>query len=119
MEALKQNRYHPLEDWQQALLIFAVSEGFAETVPLDNMDDFEIGLFEYFKAFYMPIVEKLQTGLKADEVLYAVGMKSNDAPYFELAMKAPHVVEVGDCKSLGKVAGAVHTAYFAALAVGR
>ena len=69
MEALKQNRYHPLEDWQQALLLFAVSEGYAETVPLENMDDFEMGLFEYFKAFYMPIVEKLKSGAKADDVL--------------------------------------------------
>lgn len=57
--------------------------------------------------------------LKADEVLYAVGMKSKDETYFDLAMKAPHVVPVGDCKTVGKVAGAVHSAYFAALAVGR
>ena len=57
--------------------------------------------------------------VKADEVLYAVGMKSKDETYFDLAMKAPHVVPVGDCKTVGKVAGAVHSAYFAALAVGR
>jgi len=56
--------------------------------------------------------------IKADEVLYAVGMKSDEA-YFDFAMKAPHVVPVGDCKAVGKVAGAVHSAYFAALAVGR
>ncbi|MBE6762400.1 MAG: F0F1 ATP synthase subunit alpha [Ruminococcaceae bacterium] len=71
MEALKQNRYQPLEDWKQALLIFAVSEGFSETVPLDNMDDFEAGLFEFFLAFYMPIVEKLKSGNKADDALIA------------------------------------------------
>ena len=57
--------------------------------------------------------------VKADEVLYAVGMKSKDEAYFDLAVKAPHVVAVGDCKTVGKVAGAVHSAYFAALAVGR
>lgn len=57
--------------------------------------------------------------VKADEVLYAVGMKSDDSVYFDLAMKAPHVVPVGDCKTVGKVAGAVHSAYFAAIAVGR
>ncbi|MBR6521829.1 MAG: FAD-dependent oxidoreductase [Oscillospiraceae bacterium] len=57
--------------------------------------------------------------IKAEEVLYAVGMKSNDKVYFDLAMKAPHVVPVGDCKAVGKVSGAVHSAYFAALAVGR
>ncbi len=69
MEALKQNRYQPLEDWKQALLLFAVSEGFAKAVPLDSMDDFEVGLFEYFMAFYMPIVEKLKSGNKADDAL--------------------------------------------------
>ena len=57
--------------------------------------------------------------LRADEVLYAVGMKSNDEIYFDLAMKAPHVVQVGDCKTVGKVAGAVHSGYFAALSVGK
>ena len=51
-------------------------------------------------------------------MLYAVGMRSDEA-YFDLAMKAPHVVPVGDCKTVGKVSGAVHSAYFAALAVGR
>ena len=69
MEALKQNRYKPLEDWKQALLLFAVSEGFAEAVPLDSMNYFESGLFEFFMAFHMPVVEKLKSGLKADDDL--------------------------------------------------
>jgi len=65
------------------------------------------------------IKDGAEVRVKADEVLYAVGMKSKDDTYFDLAMKAPHVVPVGDCKTVGKVAGAVHSAYFAALAVGR
>lgn len=65
------------------------------------------------------IKDGAEVRVKADEVLYAVGMKSKDETYFDLAMKAPHVVPVGDCKTVGKVAGAVHSAYFAALAVGR
>lgn len=55
----------------------------------------------------------------ADTVLYATGMKPNDEVYFELAAKAPHVVMVGDCKVVGKVSGAIHGGYFAAMAVGR
>ena len=55
----------------------------------------------------------------ADTVLYATGMKPNDEVYFELAAKAPHVVMVGDCKAVGKVSGAIHGGYFAAMAVGR
>jgi len=57
--------------------------------------------------------------LSASAVLFALGMRSNDAPYFEFAGKAPHVDMVGDCKAVGKVAGAVHSAYFAALDIGR
>ena len=66
MEALKQNRYQPLDDWQQALLLFAVSEGFARNVSLDNMDGYEKGLFRYFESEHMPLVRKLKTGAKAD-----------------------------------------------------
>ncbi len=66
MEALKQNRYQPLEDWQQALLLFAVSEGFAAEVDIDKMDIYEKGLFSYFEAEQMPLVSKLKTGTKAD-----------------------------------------------------
>ncbi len=66
MEALKQNRYRPLEDWQQALLLFAVSEGFAADVALDEMDTFEKRLFPYFENEHNQLVAKLMTGAKAD-----------------------------------------------------
>lgn len=65
------------------------------------------------------ITDGAEVCIKADEVLYAVGMKSNEEAYFELAMKAPHVISVGDCKKVGKVAGAVHSGYFAAMDVGK
>ena len=69
MEALKQNRYRPLEDWQQALLLFAVSEGFAADTPLDRIDGYEKGLFPYFEAKHTDLVSKLKTGAKADASL--------------------------------------------------
>ena len=56
--------------------------------------------------------------LPADTVLYAVGMKPEDGLYFALADKAPHVVMIGDCKQVGKVPGATHSAYFAAMDIG-
>jgi len=55
---------------------------------------------------------------ESNVILYAVGMKSNEEPYFELYSKAPSVVQVGDCKKVGKVAGAIHSGYFAALDIG-
>ncbi|MBR6514954.1 MAG: F0F1 ATP synthase subunit alpha [Clostridia bacterium] len=66
MEALKQNRYQPLEDWKQALLLFAVSQGFADDVPISETDIYEKGLFSYFESEHMPLVRKLKTGAKAD-----------------------------------------------------
>jgi pyruvate/2-oxoglutarate dehydrogenase complex dihydrolipoamide dehydrogenase (E3) component len=50
-------------------------------------------------------------------VFYAVGMKAEEGPYLELCAKAPLVAIAGDCKSVGKVDGAVHGGYFAALDV--
>ncbi|MBR2329381.1 MAG: F0F1 ATP synthase subunit alpha, partial [Clostridia bacterium] len=73
MEALKQNRYQPLEDWQQALLLFAVSEGFADGIALAQMDEFEKGLYAFFTGECAQLTEQLKTGKKADsELLSAV-----------------------------------------------
>ena len=53
----------------------------------------------------------------ADTVLYAVGMQPNEELYFELYDKAPLVRLIGDAKSPGKVDGAIHSGYFAAMDV--
>jgi len=53
-----------------------------------------------------------------DTILFAAGMKSNDAPYFAHYAKAPSAAQVGDCKKTGKVDGAIHSGYFAALHIG-
>ncbi len=55
---------------------------------------------------------------EGDTVFYAVGMKPNDQPYFELYDKAPSVYEIGDCKKIGKIDGAVHSGFFAAMDIG-
>ena len=71
MEALKQSRYQPLEDWQQALLLFAVSEGFADHVALAVMDRFEKGLYAFFAGQCPELTEQLKSGRKADGELIA------------------------------------------------
>ncbi len=55
----------------------------------------------------------------ADLVLYAVGMQSCDELYFDLAKQEVKLSIIGDCKKPGKVTGAVHDGFFAALDVGR
>ena len=69
MEALKQGRYRPMEDWQQALLLFAVSEGYAKSTPLDQMSRFEKDLPLFMQEQYPALVEQLKTGKKADSDL--------------------------------------------------
>ena len=53
----------------------------------------------------------------ADTVFYAVGMRAHERPYFYLYDKAPFVTQIGDAKSVGKVDGAIHSAFFAAMAI--
>jgi NADPH-dependent 2,4-dienoyl-CoA reductase/sulfur reductase-like enzyme len=55
---------------------------------------------------------------RGDTVLYAVGMRSNDLPYYDLYNKAPFVATVGDCRKVGKVDGAIHSGFFAGLDIG-
>ncbi|MGN1316225.1 MAG: F0F1 ATP synthase subunit alpha [Acutalibacteraceae bacterium] len=69
MEALKQGRYEPIADWQQALLLFAVSEGFCDHIELEKTAQFEKKLFVYMQENFRDIVEVLKTGAKADEEL--------------------------------------------------
>ena len=56
--------------------------------------------------------------IKASSIFYCVGMVSDDAIYNALSDEALFADAVGDCKKVGKVAGAIHTGYFAALDVG-
>jgi len=55
---------------------------------------------------------------KGDTILYAVGMKSFDQPYFYMYDRAPFVTMIGDCKKVGKVDGAIHSGFFAAMDIG-
>jgi 2,4-dienoyl-CoA reductase-like NADH-dependent reductase (Old Yellow Enzyme family)/thioredoxin reductase len=51
-------------------------------------------------------------------VFYAVGMERNQELYLKLADKAPFVCMAGDCRTVGKVDGAIHSGYFAARDIG-
>ena len=64
MRALRQRRYEPLPDHKQALLIYAVSEGFADKVSPDGMEEFERRLYETFDSRHPDIMAVLKTGSK-------------------------------------------------------
>ncbi len=70
MEALKQNRYHPIEDWQQALLLFSVAEGYSNSFELYEMEEFESGLYKFFEENHPGLTSELKSGRKmSDKVL--------------------------------------------------
>lgn len=50
--------------------------------------------------------------------LFAVGMHKDESVYFDMYDKAPFVYIAGDCVKVGKVDGAVHSGFFAALDIG-
>ena len=67
MAALRQDRFSPLPDWQQALLIFAVSGGYADKVEADDLNDFSSQLFSWFITKEPALTETLKTGRKLDD----------------------------------------------------
>lgn len=68
-ESLKQSRYSPIPDYLQAMLIFAVSEGYARNIKPEDMQKFESDLYFYFESECKELSEKLKTGCKMDDVL--------------------------------------------------
>ena len=57
------------------------------------------------------------TTIPADTVLYAIGMRPREGAFFAHYDKASFISLVGDAKKPGKVDGAVHGGYFAAMDV--
>ena len=68
-EALKQERYSPIPDYLQALIIFAISEGYASDVKTEKIEWFEKNLYSYFETECSELVEKLKSGQKMDSAL--------------------------------------------------
>lgn len=66
-EALKQARYNPIPDHFQALLLFAVTEGYANDIDSNKMQHFERELYDYFDKNEKEVVDMLKTGNKMDE----------------------------------------------------
>ncbi|MCU7377182.1 FAD-dependent oxidoreductase [Clostridiales Family XIII bacterium ASD5510] len=55
--------------------------------------------------------------IKADTVVYSVGMQSNTAAYAELYDAAPEVYRIGDCAKVGTTGTAIQQAYVQSLEV--
>ena len=64
MAALRQKRYAPLPDWQQALLIFAVSEGLAADVDPSGMEAWSALLTDRMAELHPELLALLKLGGK-------------------------------------------------------
>ena len=67
MAALLQSRYAPLPDWEQAVLLFAVSEGFADTVDPSDMESWGTYLINHLEIRFPALVEILRSGKKLED----------------------------------------------------
>ncbi len=72
MAALRQRRFAPLSDAHQALIIFAVGDGFAAKISPEQMELFETRLFEYFDTEQQELMATLATGKKLDGATLAL-----------------------------------------------
>ena len=68
-EALRQPRYAPVEDNMQAVLIFAVSEGYADSILPENMEKFEKELYRFFRKEKQELALRIQNAKKFDDEL--------------------------------------------------
>ena len=70
VEILKQPQYQPLQVWQLALSLFAVTRGYLDDVPVDKVLPFETALQNYMKdkhAAWIDSIEKTKDLSKEDE----------------------------------------------------
>ena len=70
-EALRQPRYTPIEDSMQAILIFAVSEGYADKISPDAVEKFEKDLYKYFLEEKTELLLEMKKAKKFDDKLKA------------------------------------------------
>ena len=64
MAVLKQERFKPMPTWEQALLIYAVSNGAADKWEPARIPQFETEFLNWMKTTKGPICEQLKTGNK-------------------------------------------------------
>ena len=61
VEMLKQGQYQPMAFESQAMIIFAVINGFIDDVPVAKVRDWEAGFHAYMKAQFPQVADKIRT----------------------------------------------------------
>jgi F-type H+-transporting ATPase subunit alpha len=60
VEVLKQGQYQPMSVEQQVVIIYAVTNGFLDDVPVDKIREWERGFLEYVHAQWPQVGERLR-----------------------------------------------------------
>jgi F-type H+-transporting ATPase subunit alpha len=69
VEILKQGQYVPMKVENQIAIIFAVSKGYLDEVPVEKVSEYELGLFDYLEANNKKDLESLSLeGVISDEM---------------------------------------------------
>ena len=71
MAVLRQDRFMPIPTWEQALLIYAVSNGAADNYDPGKIRDFEKKLLDWFTSSQKPLCDELKTGMKMSKEVKA------------------------------------------------
>ena len=79
VEVLKQKQYSPMDVVKQIAIIFAGTKGHLDDIPIENISEFETGLFDYLDANNTKDLEVIRNeGIITDEVGDALEKAIND-----------------------------------------
>jgi F-type H+-transporting ATPase subunit alpha len=67
VEVLKQPQYAPMPVEQQVIILYAVTNGLIDDVPVNKVRAFELGFLEYMRTQKPEIGEKVRGGAKLDD----------------------------------------------------
>jgi F-type H+/Na+-transporting ATPase subunit alpha len=67
-ELLKQVQYRPLSVAEQVIELFAVTNGYLDDVPTEQVSSFEMQLLEYFETAHAEVKEKFSNNPPLDEI---------------------------------------------------
>ncbi len=67
VEVLKQSQFAPMAVGAQVVVLFAVTEGYMDNVPVSEVPDFEDKLLEYMRARHSSLLDEAGSGAELDE----------------------------------------------------
>ncbi len=67
MAALRQDRFAPLADWEQALIIHCVAGGHADRIEPEEMERYTAALLAWFPAEEPALAARMATGKKLSD----------------------------------------------------